>query len=161
MRAPPATLVVAASITMLPAAPAPVVATEIRPPLARARRGVVTVMEPAVPAPEAWLDVVLKRPLSASMSVTELAAVMARLPPRPVPVVLLSTRAPLATLIVPVSITTLPAAPAPTVATEILPPSVSDSFGVEQLMAPPDPARGFALEAVLNRPLLASLMKSR
>src|SRR5262245_3150594 len=81
IRAPLATLVVAASITMLPAAPAPVVATEIRPPLSRARRVVETLMEPAAPAPESWLDVVLKRPDSVPVRVRELAAATARLPP--------------------------------------------------------------------------------
>ena len=161
IRAPLVRVRASVSMWTSPAVPGPVVATDILPPPLNPSLGVEISMDPAEPARGFWLEAVLNNPLSGSAIVRESLAVTVRPPPDPVPEVLLSIRAPPATVIAPVSIPMLPAAPAPTVATEILPPSVNVSLGVDTLMEPPEPARTFPLDAVLNNPLLASLMKSR
>src|SRR2546425_10047128 len=134
---------------MLPAAPAPVVATEIVPPPLTVKAGVNTPIWPALPV----LAAVLKRPLAepegdAPEMETEFA-LTARLPPWPALVVLLLSCAP------PVRASgtrfrvASPARPPPEVATEIVPPSPIVKVGTETEIWPAFPV----LPAVLNRPL--------
>jgi len=72
---------------MLPAAPAPWVATEIVPPSLIAKVGVETVTSPAFPV----LEVVLKSPLPEPDNEADSLAVTVTLPPWPALVVLLTT----------------------------------------------------------------------
>jgi hypothetical protein len=75
---------------MLPALPAPSVATEILPPSAIVKVGVDTAISPAFPV----LDAVLNNPLGSlplPETEIELVAVTVKFPPAPAPVVLLTT----------------------------------------------------------------------
>ena len=145
--APPVRARLPTSSVMLPAAPSPTVATEILPPSLIVNTGVDTVIVPAAPEPCA----VLKSPLSRPEIETEPAAALtARFPPSPALVVLLSTLAPPERARLPTSSVMLPAAPSPTVATEILPPSLIVNTGVDTLIVPAGPTAS----AVLKSPLL-------
>ena len=121
--APPARLRVFAFSRMLPALPAPDVATDIVPPSAivnvgtGANAGADTVICPAFPL----LAAVLNNPLPAPEIETNSPAVNASVPPAPSPVVLLLICAPPARASLFTLIEILPAAPAPSVATEIFP----------------------------------------
>jgi hypothetical protein len=134
---------------MLPAAPAPVVATEIVPPLLSAKVGVDTVICPALPV----LSAVLKRPLAEPPGdVPEIEtefAVTPRLPPWPALLVLLETWAPPLRLSVPTFSVASPARPPPEVATEIVPPSPIVKVGAKTIIWPALPVPS----AVLNKPL--------
>jgi hypothetical protein len=135
---------------MLPALPAPDVATDIVPPSAMvsvgtgANAGAVTVICPAFPV----LDAVLSNPLPAPEMETISPAVTATVPPAPSPVVLLTTCAPPVCVRVLTFSEMLPALPAPSVATEIVPPLMA-KLGVETVTSPAFPV----LDAVLKSPL--------
>jgi len=135
---------------ILPAFPAPDVATDIVPPSAivsvgtGANAGAVTVICPAFPV----LDAVLNNPLPAPEMETNSLAVTANVPPAPSAVVLLRTCDPSARLRLLTVSEILPAAPAPSVATEIVPPSAMVNVGVERVICPAFPV----FDAVLNKP---------
>ena len=137
---------------MLPALPAPEVATDIVPPSAivnvgtGVEPGAATVICPAFPV----LDAVLNNPLPAPEMETNSPAVTASVPPAPSPVVLLTTCAPPVCVRVLTFSEMLPALPAPSVATEIVPPLMA-KVGVETVICPAFPAP----DAVLNSPLAA------
>jgi hypothetical protein len=95
------------------------------------------------------LEVVLSNPLSEPEIETTSTAVTPTLPPTPSPVVLLRTWAPLARLRLFTFNEILPASPAPSVAAEIVPPSLIAKIGVETATSPAFPVP----EAVLNNPL--------
>jgi hypothetical protein len=129
---------------MLPALPAPSVATEIVPPF-MAKVGVETVISPAFPV----LEAVLKSPLPEPENEADSVAANARFPPRPAPVVLLTTCAPPDCVRLLTFSEMLPAFPAPEVATEIVPLSPIVNVGVETSICPALPVA----EAVLNNPV--------
>jgi hypothetical protein len=131
---------------MLPALPAPSVATEIVPPF-MAKVGVETVISPAFPV----LEAVLNSPLPTPEKEADSVAVTVTLPPWPEPLVLLTTCAPPVCVKLLTFSETLPAFPAPDVATEIVPPSPIVNVGVETVTSPAFPV----LDVVLNSPLPA------
>ena len=148
--APPVCVKLLTFSEMLPALPSPEVATEIFPPSAivnvgtGADDGADTVICPAFPVP----DAVLNNPLPAPEIETSSPAVTASVPPAPSPVVLLTTCAPPARLRLFTLSEILPAAPAPSVATEIVPLLIT-KVGVEIVTSPAFPV----LDAVLKSPL--------
>jgi hypothetical protein len=107
---------------IVPALPTLLVVTEILPPSATVMLPPDNIIWPAF----ALVDVVLNSPVPAPIIVA-LDAFSAIAPPRPLPVVLLFTVAPLVILRLPRLSATFPAAPAVDVATEMTPPSVSDN----------------------------------
>jgi hypothetical protein len=139
---------------MLPAFPAPEVATEIVPPSPIVNVGVVTLTSPAFPV----LDAVLNNPLG-RLPLPEIEidspAVAVTLPPCPEPLVLLTTCAPPVRLRVFALSKMLPALPAPDVSTEIFPPSTIANIatganaGAVTVICPALPV----LAAVLNSPV--------
>jgi hypothetical protein len=88
---------------------------------------VETVTSPAFPV----LDAVLKSPLPEPKNEADSVAVADTLPPLPALVVLLTTWAPLVRLRLLAFRDTLPASPAPDVATEIVPPLLMAKCGVK------------------------------
>ena len=142
---------------MLPALPAPSVATEMVAPF-MAKVGVETVISPAFPV----LDAVLKSPLPKPENDADSVAVAITLPPCPVPLVLLTTCAPPVRLRLLAFSKTLPALPPPDVSTEIFPPSAIVNVGTganpgaDTVIWPAFPV----LEAVLNNPLPAPAMET-
>jgi hypothetical protein len=140
---------------ILPASPAsamaPLVATDIVPPSdivnvgTGANDGADTVIFPASPV----FDAVLNNPLPEPEIFAEFAAVKIKSPPFPPLVVLLSTLAPLDCEKSVTFKATLPALPAPEVATEIVPPLFIVNVGVFTLISPAFPV----LDAVLNKPV--------
>jgi hypothetical protein len=149
--APPVCVTLLAFTEILPALPPPEVSTEIFPPSAivkigtGANAGADTVICPAFPV----LDAVLNNPLPVPEMEIDSPAVTASVPPAPSPVVLLTTCAPAVRLRLFTFSKILPAAPDPSVATEIVPPSAMVNVGVERVIWPAAPV----LEAVLNSPL--------
>jgi hypothetical protein len=134
--APPVRLTALAFNKMLPALPAPDVATDIVPPSAivnvgtGVNAGADTVISPAFPV----LAAVLNNPLPGPEMEIDSPAVTATVPPAPSPVVLLRTCEPLARLRLFTLSEILPAAPTPSVATEIAPPSAMVNVGVERVI---------------------------
>jgi hypothetical protein len=115
---------------MLPALPAPEVATEIVPLWLIAKVGVETVTSPAFPV----LEAVLNNPLPGPEIETNSLTVTATVPPTPSPVVLLTTCAPPVCAKLLTFNKMLPAFPAPEVATEIVPLSPIVNVGVETVI---------------------------
>jgi hypothetical protein len=133
---PLARLKIFAFSKMLPALPAPDVATDIVPPSAMfnvgtgANPGAVTVICPAFPV----LEVVLKSPLAKPDNEADSLAMTVMFPPWPELVVLLSTRAPPVCVKLLTLSEMLPAFPMPEVATEIVPLSPIVNVGVETVI---------------------------